>query len=91
MGVVLTAKERAMYEARLAAIVMAMRHGEVAYRVHALDRMKERGITPSIIEQALDQSAPEVIEDYPNDPRGASCLILSWFQSCALHVQVVTP
>ena len=80
-----------MYEARLAAIVMAMRHGEVLYRQHALDRMSERGITQVLVERAFDASDPEVIEDYPDDERGPSCLVLCLAGGRTLHVQLTYP
>lgn len=54
---------------------------------HASDRAAERGIVSTEIETAI--ASGEVIEDYPNDKYGPSCLILG--QSATgrmLHIQV---
>jgi len=42
---------------------------------HAGLRQIERGITTEDLEEAVGADAPEVIEDYPGDPLGHSCLI----------------
>ena len=51
-----------------------------AYRftLHAGDRMTEREISVRNLEEAILSVEAEVIEDYPGDPRGASCLILGF-------------
>ena len=43
---------------------------------HALDRALSRGLDIEDVGEGVRADAPEVIEDNPNDPRGASCLIL---------------
>ena len=47
------------------------------YRIgpHAGLRQLEHGITTSDLEEAIGADAPEIIEDYSQDPRGQSCLI----------------
>lgn len=47
------------------------------YRIgpHAGLRQVERGIMTGALEEAIGANAPEIIEDYPGDPRGHSCLI----------------
>ena len=42
---------------------------------HAGLRQFERGITTDDLEYAVGNDEPEVIEDYPTDSRGHSCLI----------------
>ena len=80
-----------MYEARLAAIAAAIREGGVGYTEHALTQMKERGIGRPPLEGALAGEDTAVIEDYPDDRRGASSLVLCWISGRALHVQVSYP
>jgi hypothetical protein len=48
-------------------------NGEYEFRVHALKRANLRDINPLDVKQAV--LTGEVIEDYPNDPRGPSCLV----------------
>ena len=52
--------------------------------MHADQERLAEGLTVAALEQAL-QSA-ELIEDYPNDPRGHSCLILGFTEGRAIHV-----
>lgn len=47
--------------------------GNYEFRLHALERASERGIYPVEIKEALFDG--EIIEDYPNDKRGYSCLV----------------
>lgn len=42
---------------------------------HAGLRQLERGISSLDIEIAIGNDEPEILEDYPDDPRGHSCLI----------------
>lgn len=57
---------------------------------HASDRAAKRRIRSSEIEQAI--LSGEVIEDYPTDKYGPSCLILGYtHDERALHVQVSYP
>lgn len=60
----------------LVGIRAAFRDGTYRMRQHFLDRLFERGLDMSDIAEAIRGDAPEVIEDYPSDERGASCLIL---------------
>jgi len=46
--------------------------GKYQSRMHALQRINERGILPHEIKEAL--LSCRVIEDYPDDKRGHSCL-----------------
>jgi hypothetical protein len=63
------------------------RFPSVVYREHCLQRIAERNIDPAIIKEATFRRSAEVIECYPNDPRGASCLMLGWWnRRKPLHV-----
>ena len=59
-------------------------NGQYELSLHADEERLAEGLTVSALEQAL-QSA-ELIEDYPNDPRGHSCLILGFAEGRAIHV-----
>jgi hypothetical protein len=80
-----------MYEARLAAIAEATRHGAVLIGPHTQDEMRHERFTSADIFEALTASVAEIIEDYPHDPRGASCLILSRTEGRPIHLIVTTP
>jgi len=57
------------------------------FTAHASDRAAERGIISAEIETAIANG--EVIEDYPNDKYGPSCLIMGKSaRGRVLHVQV---
>ena len=47
---------------------------QVVFSIHAHRQMDMRGITVGEVFEALE--APELVEDYPDDPRGHSCLLL---------------
>ena len=58
---------------------------------HAVDQTIIRGISVSELEQAVSNRS-EVIEDYPNDKYGPSCLILGFtLAGRAIHVQCSYP
>lgn len=48
-------------------------NGEYQIKLHALQRINERGILPHEIKEALLNC--KVIENYPDDKRGHSCLV----------------
>jgi len=48
-------------------------NGKYQIKLHALQRINERGILPSEIKEVLLESF--VVEDYPYDKRGHSCLV----------------
>ena len=75
-----------MNEARLAAIAAAIRAGNLRYSGHGLIQMGVRGIDPVELETALSLEETEIIEDYPSDQRGPSCLVLTHTGGRALHV-----
>lgn len=58
----------------------------LVFRVHAIKRMFERGITVDDVRMAVDNG--EVIEDYPDDFPYPSCLILGQAGGRQLHVVV---
>ena len=58
----------------------------LVYRVHALQRMFERGITEEDVRHVLETG--EVIERYPDDRPYPSRLVLGWRKDRPLHVVV---
>lgn len=56
----------------------------VIYRVHALQRMFERGITEADVRRILESG--ELIEDYPEDQPYPSRLVLGFVGDRPLHV-----
>ena len=65
-----------MDASRLGTLCAAAVSGELLYTDHSRMRLRHRP-TPSAyaIRLLLCDDAPEIIEDYPNDPRGSSCLV----------------
>jgi hypothetical protein len=50
-----------------------VRGNQYLYSFHADEERRDEGISTSDVEQAI--LSGEILEDYPNDPRGASCLV----------------
>ena len=67
-----------------------IRRGLVEYSLHATRQLIARNITPEEIAQSV--LAGEVIEDYPQDKYGPSCLMLGrTLNRRVLHVQCTHP
>jgi len=71
-------------EWRLAVIRERMEHGNYIVSFTHTEKLRERKIGADDIEEAIRNGA--IIEDYPEDPRGPSCLILGQSGSRPLHV-----
>lgn len=65
-----------MSDSLLESIRKEIREGYYWFTLHAGSRMIERDIAVSEVVQALLSNVAEIIEDYPGDPRGSSCLVL---------------
>jgi hypothetical protein len=66
------------------------RSGDYRYTQHAVERTTERMITRNEIEQAIENG--EIIENYPDDKYGPSCLIYgSTDGGRPLHLQCSLP
>lgn len=62
------------------------------FTLHAVRQAEERRISPTEIEEAMLRADRDVIEDYPNDARGASCLLLGVTRAGRmLHVHTSYP
>jgi hypothetical protein len=58
------------------------------FRVHAIERMAQRGISVEDVRHVLDTG--ELIEDYPSDFPLPSALILGWIDGRPLHIVAAT-
>jgi Domain of unknown function (DUF4258) len=58
-----------------------MKAGRYRVTLHAEQERDADQITIDEIEQAYSSASSEIIEDYPDDPRGHSALVLSFTES----------
>lgn len=71
------------------AISTLVRNGAYILSTHAFERLSTRGIRIEQFEDAIGADAPEIIDDYPRDLRGHSCLILGWYEPDEpIHTQI---
>lgn len=69
-----------------------VRKGNHRFTIHAGERMTERYIAVEEVEEVILDGGAEVVENYPEDPRGSSCLVLGvTSQGRALHIQCSHP
>jgi len=66
-----------------------VREGDYRFTIHAFERCVERSISPKQIKSAILNG--EIVENYPDDKYGPSCLIygITW-EGKILHVQCST-
>ena len=60
---------------------MLLTKGRYRVTLHAEQERDADQITVNEIEQAYSSSSSEIIEDYPDDPRGHSALVLAFTES----------
>ena len=65
-----------------------MEFRNVEFRLHAVERMFERGISTDDVRRVIQ--AGKVIEDYPDDKPFPSCLMLGYARNKPLHAVVAT-
>ncbi|CAN5216108.1 DUF4258 domain-containing protein [soil metagenome] len=76
---------------RLDEIKLKVTLGQFEFSRHAVDQSLIRDISVQEVKEALNQK-PRIIEDYPKDKYGPSCLILGYTkQNRPLHVQCSYP
>ena len=76
--------------ALLETIKTAIREGNYLYSLHAVDQSILRGISRNEIEEAI--ATGEIIENYPDDKYGPSCLIYGTTnKNRALHIVCALP
>ncbi len=59
--------------------------GELRHTLHAIHKEYLEGITADQVENSLRKGF-EIIEEYSDDPRGPSCLVLCWINDSPLHI-----
>jgi len=59
--------------------------GRYEFSLHAQQERLEENIDITEIEEAV-LSQGEILEEYPDDPRGESCLLLGFVQAKPIHV-----
>jgi hypothetical protein len=72
-------------------IQSSIRDAGFSLTMHALQQITARDIPVHYLRDALLSSKAVIIEDYPEDPRGPSCLVYSEISNQALHIQVSHP
>jgi len=55
------------------------------HTLHALQREAEEGLTADDVCDSV-RCGFELVEEYPDDPRGHSCLILTWVKGTPVHL-----
>jgi hypothetical protein len=65
-------------------IQLLLREGRYEVSLHAQQERLEEDLDLAEIETAIIEYG-EILEDYPNDPRGESCLVLGFLGSRPLH------
>lgn len=67
-----------------------VRDGRYEYSLHAIDQSNLRRVSRREVEEAMESG--EIIEDYPSDKHGPSCLVFGFTESARpLHVQCTYP
>src|SRR3989338_2573647 len=64
-----------------------IREGKYEFSIHAQQERLGEDLDVKDIEDAMVQHG-EILEDYPNDPRGESCLLLGFFGGQPVHVVI---
>ena len=81
-----------MADSLLDSIRRKIGEGNYWFTLHASERMIERDIAVAEVVEALLSKTAEIIEDYPNAPRGSSCLVLGkTARGRSLHVHSSYP
>ena len=79
-------------ETLLAAIREAFDSRRYALTLHAVRQAEERKIAIQELEEAVLAADAEIIENYPEDERGSSCLLLGvTMKGRVLHIQLSHP
>lgn len=81
-----------MREELLAQMRQAIQDGSYRFSEHALMEAAEDRLPIGDIERAIVSTDAEVIEDYPQDLRGPSLLVLGWLpDSAPIHAVLSYP
>jgi hypothetical protein len=75
----------------IAGLQDAIRQDQLFASGHAAREALADGINVDAVWASLAQTAIEVIEDYPNEPRGPCCLLLCFVQGRPIHTVISYP
>lgn len=75
----------------LAAMRSAAKQDNILTTAHALTVALSEGLMVADMWASLPAADAEIIEDYPTDPRGPSCLLLSFVGGSPVHSVVAYP
>ena len=73
-----------MYLVEIEKIRQNVRNGFYDVSKHAEEERRKDLLEVEDVKRAIFDG--KIIEDYPNDPRGPSCLILGWNRGVPIHV-----
>lgn len=59
---------------------------KLVFRIHALQRMVQRDISPDDIHMSLEHCV--LVERYPDDNPYPSCLVLGWVEKRPIHIVI---
>lgn len=57
----------------------------IHHTLHALRREAKEGLIADDVRDSMREGF-ELVEDYPDDPRGHSCLMLTWIRDMPVHI-----
>lgn len=60
-----------------------IRQGEYEFSIHGQQERLEEDLDAAEVEEALAQA--DILEEYPDDPRGESCLVLGYAGAKPIH------
>ena len=80
-----------MSKSTLIQVQESIQNAGLLFSLHAQQQITARKIKVSEIRAALISSDAEIIEDYPNDPRGPSCLVYGESANKPLHIHISYP
>lgn len=72
-------------------IQASVKYSEFGLTLHAQQQITTRRIKVAEIRATILSDNAEVIEDYPEDPRGASCLVYGIVDNKVLHIHISYP
>lgn len=67
----------------IAGVQQRIREGEYEFSIHAQRERLEEDLDAAEIEEAIAHGM--ILEEYPNDPRGESCLVLGYTTARLIH------
>ena len=70
---------------------ITIQRGDRLMSIHAVSEALADILDPDMIWSSILLQTSEIVEDYPTDPRGPSCLLLSFIDGQPIHTVVAFP